>query len=517
MAQHPYEIKFNGHEFDPVPKVTIENIYNTTDPGSYLYTEEVITLEGSVTGCLTRDIMANASGLAKKLNYPDSDETKGFHFKGDNYYLYPDPTPATVKSFEFKMPDISQSFHKIDYTVVLSIISYASGMNSLTKHETDINKRPAVSSATDNYSLEISDEKFVSMTGEIIPLMKLTRNIGAVGLQYNNKPPIWHAQKWIKDRQDKSSITGIDALKNWSYYNHDRKIDEDLVKGGYSVTDTFLVSPVPISGGLHNYTIEFSQDTQSDLQIVKVKGEIKGLEPANTGNEIYKDFILPNDSPSSYYNDHIKPTVSGVGTPTPTQTVAYDNAYALYTGLAFTGIFWLAQEEKDKIDQYLNNVSDYKLQYIPISINEGFNAKTASISYEYSYNNRSDTWLKGALVESFSISNSSGVPVKKYKHNVIGKQGGPLIFWHSDSSGISTKTISYEAILPPYTGLLRYSYSQAIKNEVYNIVIGPITGMLGIAQGATKKGYIESYDTVHNLGSNSINATLKFVYNEKCY
>jgi len=512
-----YDIRFDGQEFKEVNKVTIDIEHNTTSPGAYLYSEDTITLEGVLlpSGCDGNTMLSQASGIAAKLNYADNKPTKKFKLatKDDGYILY-DDVAANVKSFEFSLPE--GRFDRINYTIQFSVITYKTGLNDLTKDEPEEDKRPIVSSATDNYTLEMSDEKFVSMSGEIIPLMKLTRNIGAVGLEDGgSRPPIWKARKWIEDRQEKSSITGISQLKNWNFYNHQRNTDENLNKGSYNIQDTFLVSPGKIEGdAIHSYTIDVSQDPSADLQIVNIKGTIQGLEPANTGDFIYKDFL--NNESSAYYKDHTKPTVSGFKGD-EWKTNAYNHAYNLYTGLAFTGIFWIATTEKeDYIDSYLLDVSNDPLQYMPVSITEGFNIKTASISYDYTYNNRADPLIEGALVENFSISNSSGVPNKVFRHNVIGRPRGPVVIWNEKQSGVSTKTMTYEAVLPPYTGLIGYSYSQKIKNEAYGIVTQPISEMLGL-QGGSPRGYIESYDVNHNLGANTITATLKFVYNERCY
>lgn len=521
MSNTPiYEITFNGYEFKNVNKMTIDIEHNTTSPGAYLYSEDIITIEGVLlpTGCSANTMLLEASGMAKKLNYVDNSRTKEFRLNtiDDGYVLY-DDVDANVKSFDFSLPENNKKFDRINYTVQLSIINYITGYNDLIKHESTEANRPIVSSATDNYTLEISDEKFVSITGEIIPLMKLTRNIGAVGLENGGKPAIWKARKWIENRQEKSSITGISQLKNWSFYNHQRNTDENLNQGSYNIQDTFLVSPISIPfNAIHSYTIDISQNPSEDLQIVNVKGKVQGLEQANTGDFIYKNFL--NNTNTSYYNDHTKPTVSGLQN-NSRQTNAYNNAYSLYTGLAFTGIFWIAKQAKtDYIDDYLYYVSDDPLQYMPVSITEGFNIKTASISYDYTYNNRSGPLLLGALVENFSVSNSSGIPSKVFRHNIIGRPMGPLTVWNTGQSGVSTKTISYEAVLPPYTGLIGYSYSQKIKDEAFNIVSGPIYSMLGRSSDQPiQKGYIESYDVNHNLGANTINATLKFVYNERCY
>lgn len=512
-----YEIKFNNYEFKPVPKIeiTIDNKY--TEGGGYLYTEDIITLQGYITGECP---LASGSGIIQKLNYADNNNTKGFTFKSNSVNIY-NNEQATLKSFSIDAPGNDSKSRLFDYTAVFSIISYETGLRSLTKEETDANKQPIVSSATDNYTLEPSNQKHIDMKGEVVPLMKLTRNIGAVGIEDGgSKPPIWKAKKWVEDRQAISSVTGFALLKDWTFYNHERKYDEDVVQGGYSIVDTFLASPEALDKNcIHNYTIEMSQDIESDLKIAKIKGTIQGCEPANDNDGLGKFYYEFDETSTNYYNYHIRPTVSGhPGEDNRRKVFAYDNAYALYTGLAFTGIFWLVHEEKDKIDEYYNYISNEDLQFVPIGITEGFNIKSASISYEYSYNNRMDTLLPGALVENFTISNSSGVPNKKYKHTIIGRTAGPLIICPKTSSGVSTKTLSYEAIFPSYTGLSGYSYSQKIKDEVYGVLTYPIQNMLGDPNdpNSAPKGYIESYDTRHNLGENRISATLKFVYNHQC-
>ena len=199
--------------------------------------------------------------------------------------------------------------------------------------------------------------------------------------------------------------------------------------------------------------------------------------------------------------------VSGAYVSDSYYSLAYDNAYTAYTGLVFSGIFFIATQNYGSLTGESIYFNSDPLQRIPISISEGFNTKTASISYEYTYDNRRDTLLSGALVENLSISNEYSTPTKKYKHSIPGRLGGPVIVYNS-GSGINTKTIAYEAYLPPNTGLWGYAYSQRIKNEVYNIVSKPITGMLG---STPRSGYIQSYETNHNLGYNSITATLKFV------
>jgi hypothetical protein len=510
-----YTITFDDYEFKPVPKITIDVEHKYTEAGGYLYTEDIVTLEGYITGDCP---LATGSGILEKINYVDSDLTKSFTFKSNGFNIY-DDRQASVKSFNIDAPANDSQSRFFTYTAVFSIIDYLEDYRSLTEEETDATKYPIVSSVTDNYTLEPSDQKHIDMKGEVIPLLKLTRNIGAVGVEDGgSKPAIWKAKKWIKDRQKLSAIKNMTNLKDWYFYNHERKVDEDVVQGGLNIVDSFLVSSQDIGTSIHNYTIDFSQDVESDLQVVNIKGTIQGCEPAEDNDGIgdiyYKSF---DEDSTEYYKNHIRPTVSGHPYPEQKSKVfAYDNAYTMYIGLASTGIFWLVHEEKDKIDEYFDNVSNDALQYLPISINEGFNIRTASISYEYSYNNRMDTLLPGALVENFTITNSSGVPNKKYKHTIIGRTAGPLLICEETSSGVSTKTLSYEAIFPPYTGLSGYSYSQKIKSEVYGVLTYPLGNMLG-NNNNQKKGYIESYDAQHNLGENRVSATLKFVYNHRCY
>lgn len=500
---------FNGYNFEPVPKTTINTEHKYTDAGGYLYTEDTITLEGYISGC--GDILASGSGILSKFNYSDSDRTKQFSFKANDSTIYPDQTKASVKSFDIVAPDINRKSNTYDYTIVLSVINYATGLRTLTKEEDQINEAPIVSSVTDNYSLEISDQIHVDMQGEIVPFMTLTRNIGAVGIDDGgDKSAMWRALKWIKDRQEFSSISGMPNINELAFYNHQRQVDYNTSEGSCNISDTFLLSPTGV-GAIHSYTIEMSPNTELDLQTIKIKGNIQGLEPVNIEDKFYyEDFI---DLGENYVEskDIIKPTTSGSQEDNRSKTLAYDNAYSFYTGLAFSGLFWLVDQQKEKLDEYIDMVSDDPIQYMPVSINEGFNIDTASISYEYTYNNRTETLIKGALVENFSIENSSGVLNKKHKHNIIGRLTGPLLICPGTSSGVSSKTLSYEAFFPAYTGLKKYSYSQQIKGEVYGVLTSPIIQLID-----NKKGYIESYNVNHNLGENRINATLKFIYNANC-
>lgn len=513
-----YTIQFNDHEFKPVPKINMTITNHTTGPGQYLYTEKLITLEGYVSGNCITGTLFEAQKLRKALDYdPDFVKTKSLNIQGGNTKLLNDGQQAIVKSFEFS-PHDDQIDQLIDYTIVFSAITYNTGLVSLIKKDVSGYDAPMVSSVTDNYTLEVlQDKKHINMESSGLPAMKLTRRLGAVGVEDGGRPPIWKARKWIKERQEKSPIIDIEEIKYFQLYNHDRQITEDSAGGSFDITDTFLAMPPSWNGALpaalHTYSMDLSQDLSNDLQIITINGTIQGLEPVISNDFIYKNYI-DIDNQQTILTKHIQPTVSGLED-TKYNTVAYDNAYQFYTGMVFTGIFWLAKEEKTRLDSILD-VSTNLLRYLPTNISESFNHRTASITYSYTYNNRSEPYLSGALVESFSMNNQYKVPTKTHKHSIIGKLGGPSIYYYIGTSGINTKTINYECYLPPMTGLLRYKFAQQVKDEIYTIMTRPISQYLGNADGNNKKGYIESYELNHNLGINKLNAILKFNYVNGC-
>lgn len=239
---------------------------------------------------------------------------------------------------------------------------------------------------------------------------RLTHNVSATGKRFFNsggtlvQEPWKNAREWVYPKLgfDSTFLTSSGVRDLPSYYggyNHVRSENIDEQGGGYSVTETWILT----SGtAIEDFNIETQKSIDTGTTQVSVQGTITGLEQRTSGLALV--------------------------------TSKYDNAvtrYNIASGLALT-----------RAQSY----SGYTLNIIPLQTSVGRNPVTGSINYAYTFDTRPSNIIPNSLSENISITDNFDEQVIAVIP-ILGRAAGPIL-QNINTKKETTRQLSIDVVMP---------------------------------------------------------------------
>lgn len=477
----------------PVPRMTTSLSNNRTQSEQYFSSTRTINLDGYVTGFGAPDILENCFRIQSALITSDPQQFK--------FQLLDNSTPITilsgtgyVTSLQFDT-EKSRGTQLATYQATIELDATISGspINSG-------NQVYHVNSVEDNISISVSNDKYNHL-GNLYPLYNITRTISAQGRRnYVQSGAIVEALRWINDRRITFPFTGLVPTGTFPLFNHARDINIDELQGSITITDKFVSKPKnPEQPWIDNYTAS-TQLREDFTNEVSIKGSIKGLEPV-TGSAIFNDTFI-------YQTNR-----SGQNCLYPVGRAAYSNAsgskynYALSGYNNITGLFYgRASGAYALISGLPINRANLPLNPTPTNYTEGFSPNNGEITYSFSYDNRPSSYISGAISELISVSDNAPLP-RQTSINVLGRRLGPVVYFYTASSGLGTRSVSYEGVFATPTGLGTFTVNMDILKAIDNL--------LETFKPANYDAYVTANDQKINLGENRITRNKTWSYTKE--
>lgn len=465
----------------PTPKVTWTTERQRDTAGHFLSEELSINIQGFVS----RSGLDYYSNEQQKKTFDvlmeDAENLRDQIIANDNKYfsftfqgLLMCSGNATMENLEFS-PNQNKWTNTIDYSLTLRVPQIGSGIMPGIGHSTGI----YITNCSSDITIEPEGRKFIDR-GNTYELYRLSRNVSATAKAYDaNRGALTFAKGYVE--KIAGDFSNIIKHPDFRLYNRTSTVDLSETDGTYSVQDNYILK----SGEpwIHSEQIELSTQRDSDIRSVTLVGEVEGLEyalsavPVHTGKTHHSGLLdISGVVPQLQYTkgdkyQFIKPEEGEEAT--QDNYTKYDNAVSGYM-LLTDKFFETAMAYNANVKDLNNTITDRPLHGIPVSIEEGYSPQQGRITYSRTYDSRPTGLLKDAIFESLTLSDvrprSLITPVP-----VIGRRLGPL--YHNPqgysnvrdakfASGVGSRTISYEAFFPKYTGLANYKFPQEIINKI---------------------------------------------------
>ena len=476
---------YGGYSFSPVPLIRISKDYNKTEDGTKVGTTFTVTLDGTITpwptGTTGLDTgITNTVVLLDRLREALTDEGRAFVILCDSTILWSGhPRIGTIEFTETPTNWVDT----IDYTVPLMFDIEGSG-------EDPSLQVPYIETASENWTVEFNDS--TTKYAWTLPtagldqnpyILNMTHTISAKGKRHFiadetvDKEPWEYARQYVISKlstgTDSAANTQLAAsgILNYStlsnVYNHSRVQNTDVLGGGFSVTESWMVmSAVNVPGhAIEDFTADVQRNANDDITTININGSIQGVDIKTYGSDP-GDFTLTQtkySAASGYWN-----TVS---------SRLYYRAQLLHN---------LEMETKANNVRTLNTTA--------LSQTVAHNPTKGVITYSYSYNDRPSNCITGALVESISIVDTNPNDVFA-QLSILGRAIGP-IFQDINTVTAPTREVSIELIGPPTTactaaGLL--NVTGGMKEDVTTLICGWETALSGIYDQVFKTADSESW------------------------
>lgn len=459
-------IKFDDFVFDPdkgfpIPSITTSIASDRTASYQYLGSTQTINLKGyiydnSITGLINKALLLKSGVI--------SSTPKPFLFN-----LYNKPvisgsgyvTEISFDSSERNGVDI------LDYNISIDFSSSVTGRTTIN----DSTKIYNVSNVEDNLTISISDKNYF-YNNAFYPLYDITRTTTAQGNYTTSSGAIIEAVSWVNDRKRMVPSSSIIPSSQFPLFNHVRNLNLDELEGKVSITDTFVSKPFePNLPWTENFTIDTNiNSTEEGITTeISLKGSILGLVPFTALDGIDAPFDINvvrsgqkmlqpfgNLGSGSKYDGALSGynAIVVTGLLLPNRALGYYNA--LISGIARTGIGYTG------IILPLNTGS-------PAKLTETFDPFNGQITYDIAYSNTRQPCISGALPNSENINISDSPPLPRTTNiSVLGRRLGPVVYPIIDSSGVGTRSITYEASFP--TGDCRTNIKNRILRDINNLI-----------------------------------------------
>lgn len=265
-----------------------------------------------------------------------------------------------------------------------------------------------ISQASESWNFEIED------TPEGIDLprtYRLTHSVSATGKRFYDETGALVKEAWeeakdyvtsrlgysptIADNTDVNNLNGA-----YSPYNFGRSSQQDILSGGYSVTETWLLATEPC---LEDFTCDIKTDASNGTTAVSLQGTITGLEERDADMQLLV---------KKYTNASTKWTT--------VQAALLSRAQS-YSGLT--------------------------LNPLPLSKVVSKNDITGIITYSYEYDTRPSNMFVGSVYEGITITEN--LPSDLFASiPVIGRASGPVLQYLSSIQERSV-SLNIEIVFPP--------------------------------------------------------------------
>lgn len=288
------------------------------------------------------------------------------------------------------------------YTITCECdILYATGL--LNGEDSELNDY--ISNAEESWQFEVDND--LPENAQTAQTYRLTHTLSAVGQRVYNPDGTLKDEPWQQARRYVVSKLGLDnnilssGVNNlpsyYGGYNHFINEVNDIKGGGYSATETWILSS---GSAIENFTVTTTNPPDAAISLVRIEGEIRGLQNAY----------------SKHHNADVKWG----------QVSSLLNARAsLYTGLS--------------------------LNSTPVAYTKGVNPVEGVITYSYEYDNGASKIIPGVKSEVISVTHSLNVDAFA-EIFVLGRASGPVL---QNLGTIQAKTvdIAIEIVLANPIGL----------------------------------------------------------------
>lgn len=423
---------YGAYNFSPVPFLTINKDYETTEADERIGSIFRVTLDGMVTP------LPSGTGGYSYVDTLQDQLRAAFTQDGQQFKVMCDSTTLIsayprVKSIQFS-PSSDNWVQTSPYNITMEWDEEPAGSGEDTFS-------PYIKSARESWNLEYVEEGAyyswdLAGTPDAAPYkVRLSHNVSAVGKRHyvattgtsgGLLTEAWQqARAWVIPRlgYDSTQITSSGVINlttaNFSAYNHVRTQSVDETSGEFSVTENWLVINPSGSGvagkATEDFSISIRTSVDSDLTTVSIEGSIQGLENRSYGTN-------PGD-----FN-------------------IIDTKYTNASG------YWSAVQSKllGRVNHVVAGSSTRAISSLPKSKTVGHNATNGTITYAYEYDDRPCNFVSGALSEIITINDNN--PTDIFASIVIpGRAYGPILQSMSTVTA-ATREVSVEVVMPIPTG-----------------------------------------------------------------
>jgi len=450
---------YGSYSFSPVPLMTYQHQFNKTNGGVPVGHVVQLTLEGTLTA------QPDTFGDIVVVDALQDELVDAFSTEGQRFYVncgasgllecYPrinainlPPTTnnwVTHSTYTIEMEfDVSGNAPFIDDASDEWTIEF---MEDVSRYTLDL------STATGTGNIQQPKDGEYYDIDKSPYLLRMTHNVSAHGRrQYNNGAVSGEGYEQARDFVltrlgfDDTYISGgafnLDP-SIFNAYNHMRTNTLDEYNGSFSVSESWIVMSTGESGvpshAIEDWTANVSTTVDTDLTTVSIDGNIQGVETRDYGSPTTGtagDFTITEDkytSASSYW------------------TVVADRLYS-------------------RAQLAVEPIANRNLNINPLTTTLGKSPSQGSISYSYTYDDRPQTCITGALSEVFSVQDTHPSDVFA-SLVVLGRVSGPIL-QDINTRTHSTRDVTIEAVMPPVTicptttGNIAAIYASSPKNQV---------------------------------------------------
>lgn len=485
---------FNPNSGFPIPKLTTSISKNRTSSQQYFGSEQTIELNGVIVGTGAGDLLRKATSLQTGIIFSNPEI---FVFSLDGSPVISGTGYVTDLQFN---TDKNHATNTIDYTISIDFDATTTG--SPINNRTNIYH---VSSVEDNISISVSSETY--MSGYVIyPLYDITRTISAKGNRYfSSSGSVVEALRWINDRRTAFPFTGILSTGKFPLFDHTRNLEVNELDGNISITDRFVSKPIaPSEPWIHKYNVT-TQIRDDFTEEITIKGTIIGLAPVTGLSPLEQPLSVSiHKSGINIISPFGIPNIIGIGT---TKYNCAMSGYKSITGSLYpivTGHYNLVSDLNTNYSFPYPSWNKPRLNPTPTNFVETFNPYNGEITYSFTYDNRPAAYISGAISETLSVTDNSPNP-RIATIPVLGRRLGPVVYFYTASSGLGNRSVSYEGVFAPPTGLNTIKIDMPTLIAIDNLVnsLGPVSPY---------SGYVTADDQKINLGENRITRSKTWSY-----
>jgi len=482
----------------PTPQLSIALESDRDSAGKLLGQRHIINLEGKMYS-------ASGSGGFSQLAHYESGLRKAFSADGEPFSFGCGSTtffsgnPKVTRYFADKSQDYWTT--TINYSIDLEIEVTGNNLFNVSSVQDEWNIEPLddLSYVQGSYpgpaQGSANVEPIPSMTftfpmGPSYPTYRVSRTLGAVGKYVPTGSgagisSITAAKNWV--RFQLASGIGLSGITSGLVlYNFVRSVSANEIEGSYRITDTFLALPTGSSGMYtESFTIESSLDN-TYLRTVTINGNIKGLEPFDSGN-IYNSGIVGSGMSGSIYPTAISGRLSGQSSAGGTGGTGGTSPSPQKFFYATSGYSGIKNSLYDRCRAFMSpsgnpNTSpgtgtffgkffgrhEPALNPLPVTITEGFNPAEGTITYSWVYNNRPLNLVSGSISETLTVNDN--FPTQQIAEIfVLGRRLGPVIQDLGTYTSAS-RDVTFEVTFLRPTGLSGLQFPKTAYQNITGIV-----------------------------------------------
>lgn len=420
------QMYYGDYELSPVPGVSLSKSFIKSGAGKSLGVTYSMTLAGTIT---EMDESAGLKALLlKKESLREAFDCDGKYFRilcNEEVILecYP-----RINDLQFTESDNNWVF-TIPYTISLEFENIPAD-NNMTGIGEDTKLHPAyISSFSESWNIQFDEG--ISGGCDSTYGVRVSHNLSAAGKTHYSKPSgspgiddgVLEKEAWEQARDyivdgdylgfdsnifNASGVLNFTNGNNWTPYDHFRVVDVSEAEGSYGVQESWLV--LNDSGALatEDYTVQVTRSIDQAYDSVSVQGLIRGLE-----DRVY------GDNPGDF----------------SVTTSRYTNAQAYFNTIG-------PQIRARAVAAYNDSIGS-----ATISNSVGHACNAGTISYTYTYDNRPDSCISGAISSTIQIEESQPTEVFS-RIQIPGRAAGPII-QDFNTVNEAQKTLSIEARFPP--------------------------------------------------------------------